>query len=183
MIGVVLLVHYRKLLRRHELLELLVYCTLPVAALLLKLVWDASQIYLAMTLSLVLIHSVMYREHRRRLQEQERKLEQSRIAVLLGQIQPHFLYNVLNSIYYLCASDPLAAQGAISDFSDYLRTNLDALKQESPIGFDEELRHVRTYLALEKTRYDEMLTVSFDIRCESFRMPALCLQMLVENAV
>lgn len=124
-----------------------------------------------------------YMKHERYYHEQEAQLAASRISIMLSQIQPHFLYNSLNSIYYLCEKNPGKAQQAISDFSDYLRGNLDSLKNTVPVAFETELRHVEIYLSLEKMRFEEHLNIIYDIRERDFKIPALTVQPLVENAV
>lgn len=75
------------------------------------------------------------------------------------------------------------AKKAVSDFSDYLRGNLDSIKQTAPITFSEELKHIRAYLSLEKIRYDDKLEVVYDIQVCEFFIPPLTVQPLVENAV
>ncbi|MGL6293042.1 histidine kinase, partial [Eubacterium aggregans] len=72
---------------------------------------------------------------------------------------------------------------AVNDFSEYLRGNLDSLKQLRPVPFGTELRHVKTYLSLEKMCYEEELQVRYDIQATLFELPALSVQPLVENAV
>lgn len=113
----------------------------------------------------------------------ERELEDSRVSIMLSQLQPHFLYNVLNSIYYLCGHDPQTAQEAVDKFSDYLRNNMVSLEQKEPIPFDEEYRHIQTYLSLEKIRFQKKLNVVYDIEATDFLLPPLTVQPLVENAV
>lgn len=124
-----------------------------------------------------------YMNQERKLKEQEEELASNRIVIMLSQIQPHFLYNSLNAIYYLCKKDPEAARQAISDFSDYLRGNLDSLKRTAPVPFETELKHVKVYLSLEKMRFDEELNIVYDIETTAFLLPALTVQPLVENAV
>ena len=119
----------------------------------------------------------------RRAKKLEKELEESRIAILLSQMQPHFIYNILNVIYYLCGKDPAAAQEAISKFSDHLRNNLEATSQKELITFRKELDHIRTYLELEQLRFGEELSVVYDIEEDSFLLPVLSVQPLVENAV
>lgn len=111
------------------------------------------------------------------------ELADSRAAIMLSQIQPHFLYNSLNSIYYLCGKDPDAARQAISDFSDYLRGNMASLSRKCPITFSEELKHLKIYLSLEKMRFDDKLNIVYDIQTEDFMIPALTVQPIVENSV
>ncbi len=117
------------------------------------------------------------------LVQKERKINEMQIRLVISQIQPHFLYNALNSIYYLCEKDPMTAQEAINNFSNYLRGNMDALRSTTPVDFKVELNHVENYLALEKMRFEDELDVVFDIETTDFKIPSLCLQPVVENAV
>ena len=119
----------------------------------------------------------------RRAKKLEKELEESRIAIMLSQMQPHFIHNILNVIYYLIGKDPAAAQGAISKFSDHLRNNLEAISQKELITFRKELDHIHTYLELEQLRFGEELSIVFDIEEDSFLLPVLSIQPLVENAV
>ncbi len=118
-----------------------------------------------------------------RMEKLDKELEESRIAVMLTQIQPHFLYNCLNTIYYLCGKDAAMAQQAISDFSDYLQINLKSLNQKHLVLFTKELKHVKTYLKLEQLRFEDDLHIVYQIGPDNFSIPALSLQPLVENAV
>ena len=114
---------------------------------------------------------------------QNLELTDSRTKVMLSQIQPHFLYNALTSIRYLCEKDALAAQKALGDFSDYLRGNLDSLTKTAPVPFEKELKHLQIYLSLEKMRFDDELSIVYDIQTTAFVLPALTVQPIVENAV
>ena len=113
----------------------------------------------------------------------EEELQESRIAIMRSQIQPHFLYNALESIYHLCGKDPQRAQQALGEFSDYLRMNLASLDRKMPVSFEAELKHIETYLMLEKMSTDDELDCVFDIETVAFSLPALSVQPLVENAV
>ena len=117
-----------------------------------------------------------------RAKQMERELEESRIAITLSQLQPHFIYNVLNSIYHLCDRDPKLAQEAVDKFSDYLRNNMKSIEQKEPIPFEEEYQHIQTYLSLEKIRF-RTLEIIYDIDIVNFMLPPLTVQPLVENAV
>ena len=119
----------------------------------------------------------------RQAEQLQHELTQSRISIMLSQIQPHFLYNSLNSIGYLCEQDPPAAKTAVDNFAAYLRGNLDSLKRTKPVPFEKELEHVRIYLSLEKMRFDEELNLVWNIAATDFLIPALTVQPLVENAV
>lgn len=115
--------------------------------------------------------------------ELERQLAASRISMMLSQIQPHFLYNALNCIGELCATDPPRAEQAVSRFSMFLRGNVDSLSATGTISFRQELAHTQYYLELEQMRFDERLRVVYDIGPSGFRLPPLTLQSIVENAV
>ena len=113
----------------------------------------------------------------------EKELEESRIALMLSQIQPHFIFNVLGTIRGLCREDPEQAWHGLGDFSTYLRGNMNALANEKSIPFEMELAHVETYLRLEQMRLGKKLNVIYDIQKKDFSIPPLTLQPLVENAV
>lgn len=113
----------------------------------------------------------------------EDELAQSRIAIAISQIQPHFLYNSLTAIKQLCAVDPPRAERAIGAFSSFLRGNLDSISSTLPIPFDRELTHIQNYLSLEKLRFGKRLNVIYGIQTSEFLIPSLTVQPLVENAV
>ena len=121
--------------------------------------------------------------HWRRRKEKERELAEQKIALLVSQIQPHFLYNILGTIEWLCEKDPKKAQEAVQELSRFLRGNMDSLQSVTTIPAARELEHIRCYLRLERIRFGEKLRAVYDIETEDFFLPALCLQPLVENAV
>ena len=116
-------------------------------------------------------------------QAMELKLQESQISIMLSQIQPHFLYNTLNSIYQLCETNPMRARSLVNSFSEYLRNNLSSLEDPGLIPFATELSHVNTYLDIEKVRFEDTLEVEYDIKCVNFSLPVLAVQPIVENAV
>ncbi|MGN1373218.1 MAG: sensor histidine kinase [Candidatus Coproplasma sp.] len=124
-----------------------------------------------------------YGEKGTRLAEQEKELYQSRVNTMMSQIKPHFLYNSLSSISELCLIDPARARDALMDFSAYLRGNMDFIDTEECVHFSNELKHVETYLNLEKMRFGDRLNVVYDIAEQNFFLPPLTIQPLVENAV
>ena len=118
----------------------------------------------------------------RRTRQQE-EIARQHASIMVLQMRPHFIYNTLMSIYYLCRQDVEKAQQVILDFSSYLRQNFAAIVREETIPFTEELEHTRAYLAVEKARYEDTLFVDFDTPFTNFRLPPLTLQPIVENAV
>lgn len=111
------------------------------------------------------------------------ELQESKISIMLSQMQPHFIFNTLNTIYHLCEIDPQVARSTISSFSEYLRNNIDTLGQSEMISFEKELSFVKTYLDIEKVRFDDELEIELDIGVTNFKLPILTVQPIVENAV
>ena len=103
--------------------------------------------------------------------------------IMLGQMKPHFLYNTLNTIKYLITDDPQKAEFAIVKFSEYLRENMNALSSENFIIFDQELKHIKNYVDIEKLRFGDRITVNYNIENSNFFLPSLSIQPLVENAI
>lgn len=111
------------------------------------------------------------------------RLIEAQQQLMLTQIQPHFLFNTLNSIYQLCGESPELAREAIDDFATYLRMNLDSIQSNKLVCFDVELRHVKTYVKMEQLRFGDKLKVEFDIQEQGFWLPPLSVQPMVENAI
>jgi len=111
------------------------------------------------------------------------ELLKSRVTIMISQIQPHFLYNSLTSIAQLCEKDPKRAKTATIDFANYLRGNMNSIKDEHPVPFETELSHLKTYLSLEKMRFGDDLNIVYDIGVTDFTIPSLTVQLLVGNAV
>lgn len=106
------------------------------------------------------------------------------MAFLQAQIKPHFLYNALNTIIAMCPADPGKATLLLIELSQYLRSSFDFQNRERLAPLEKELELVKSYLFLEKARFDERLQVEYDIngnmRC---LIPPLTIQPIVENAV
>jgi len=114
---------------------------------------------------------------------QQREIAHQRASIMVLQMRPHFIYNAMTSIYYLCAQDPKKAQQVTLDFTAYLRKNFTAIASEDTVPFSDELEHTRAYLAVEQVQFEDNLSVRYDILHEGFRLPPLTLQPIVENAV
>ena len=169
---------------------LLFYTLLPIVAAVIQVhTYGLNLSIAAGTLGLVVVILEMQLHTSRELVERTEELgrsqlevSESRISVMVSQIQPHFLFNTLDSIHYLCGEDAQRAQQAIEDFSTYLRANLDSLNRTTPIPVETELAHVRTYLDLEKVSMENLLEYEIDIQATGFGVPALSVQTLAENA-
>jgi sensor histidine kinase YesM len=116
-------------------------------------------------------------------QQLETELERANVQIMLSQIQPHFMYNALNTIKSLIKRDPEKAENAVIDFSLYLRGNMDSLTKTDPIPFSEELAHVKYYCNIEQLRFQDKLDVFYEIGPDSFYVPTLSVQPIVENAI
>lgn len=169
----------------------LLYGLIPMLSIPFQIFWAITPYYLlGATCAHVLVYTMLHIEQAQRTAEMEKQiisqqltLSESQNALMLSQIQPHFLYNALTSIYRLCDTKPEAAKVAVSNFAKYLRGNLDSISRSELISFSEELRHTQAYLALQELRYGEDLTIIYDIRTETFSIPPLTIEPLVENAV
>ena len=118
-----------------------------------------------------------------RYQQMQKELYEAKVQVMVSQIRPHFMYNALSSIAMLCKLKPETAYEATIKFSDYLRGNMDSLKQTAPVPFRKELEHLEKYLYIEKLRFGKKLNIVYDIQADDFEIPLLSVQPLVENAV
>lgn len=110
--------------------------------------------------------------------------KQSQLDNLSAQLNPHFLFNSLNSIKALVLENPTGARRAIDLLSDLLRSSLYE-KEHLTISLAEEMALVKDYVELEKLRFEERLTVTFniDLSLEHIKIPPLSIQLLVENAI
>lgn len=159
------------------------FILLPVIAVVLQtMFFGISIIYLATTLSLLVMYMMFQQQAVEVMLEQEQKLNDDKIYSMLSQLQPHFLYNSLTAIMAI-EGNPPQTKKAISDFAKYLRGNMDALKNPDLIPFELELRHIETYVNLEKLRFEDKLDVVYRIETKDFMVPALSVQMMVENAI
>lgn len=124
-----------------------------------------------------------YMRTQQALLRQQQEIARQRASILMLQMRPHFIYNTMTSVYYLCDQDPKAAKQVTLDFITYLRKNFNAIACEHTIPFAEELEHTRAYLAVEQAQFRNRLFVDYDTPHTRFHLPPLTLQPIVENAV
>jgi signal transduction histidine kinase len=114
----------------------------------------------------------------------EAELAQAELHALKMQLHPHFLFNTLNTIGVLTEREPAAAKEMLSLLGDLLRSTLD-LAGAQEVRLRQELESLASYLEIERMRFSDRLTVSYDVAPETLEawVPNLVLQPLVENAV
>ena len=173
--------------KEHNLIEKLVLLSFIIFPMIAYWVGILTHEYLWMEpsylLSVMLIYIRVFSRRGKKLAEQQVLLTKQSTALMISQIQPHFLYNVLTTISNLCATDPEEAEETTVLFSQYLRTNLDSLRNQDPVPFAMELSHIKTYVELEKKRFGEKLNAEYDIKESGFKVPSLGIQPIVENSI
>lgn len=132
---------------------------------------------------IVLIHSVVLIRNVMAQEREKSAVLESKMAFLQAQIKPHFVQNALNAAISLIESNPMLAEELLLDFSDYLRGNLEYTGSDKPIPITEEIKKLRSYTVIQKTRYGTLLEVIIDFDGQAFLIPPLMIQPLVENAI
>jgi LytS/YehU family sensor histidine kinase len=141
-------------------------------------------------LSCVALISVVWFNSEEQKQTEQRKADAEKLAKeaelfkLRQQLQPHFLFNSLNSINALIAINPDEARKMIQQLSDFFRSTMRRDENQF-ISFSEELEHLKLYLEIEKVRFGYRLKTQMDIAEESltWKIPSLLLQPVMENAI
>jgi LytS/YehU family sensor histidine kinase len=119
-----------------------------------------------------------------RVKELELKSIQAELKVIKSHINPHFIFNALNSIRALVDENPARARKAITELSNILRSSMQAEKIEV-VPFEREINIVKDYLELEHIRFEERLHISYRLDERTFErpVPPMLIQTLVENAI
>ncbi len=172
-----------KFLSFSENVSFLAYILIPfVAAAMALSTYGIAYAQIGTTTSMIIMYVYLQAEYGRRMAEQENELTKTKVSMMMSQIQPHFLFNALNSIEMLCYVNSAEAGKAIHHFSKYLRGNMDSITRDDAIPFSQELEQLDNYLYIEKLRFPD-IEFKFDIQCRDFNLPSLSLQVLVENAI
>lgn len=121
---------------------------------------------------------------RRQAEQLEARLAETRLDALRAQLDPHFLFNALNSIAETIHRDPGAADRMLVGLGELLRSSLER-RETRTVALDEELRLLRHYLQIEQVRLGDRLVVAWDVEgdLDDARVPPLLLQPLAENAI
>lgn len=180
-----LLFHHRKKMNWKEIFTFATYICLPATAMLFQILfYSIAVLYLATTICLLCIYISIQMALSQETAQKKVELEAAKTAIMLSQIQPHFLYNALQGIKEFCDdSNPTQASEALEHFSYYLRGNLDSLVDAGLVPFEKELTHIEDYLYLEKMRFPQKLNIQMELSVTDFRLPPLTVQPLIENAI
>ena len=177
-------VRRRKKLSKKYFIGLLIYMIpMTITVILHMFIAIEVLVVLGMALFALIMFGLILSDNVEHDMDQQREIAHQRASVMVLQMRPHFIYNTMTTIYYLCKQDADKAQQVTLDFIDYLRHNFNAIASEDAVPFDDELKHTQSYLAVEKAQHENNLFVEFDTPVTRFRLPPLTLQPLVENAV
>ena len=187
---VIIILNIAAVFRRHKKLSkkyfigLLVYLfTMTVAVVMHMLIAVDMMVVFGIALCALTMFGFIISDNMEQYMRQQREIAHQRSSVMVLQMRPHFIYNTMMGIYYLCDQDAAKAKQVTLDFTSYLRKNFTAIASEEMIPFNDELEHTRAYLAVEQAQFEDSLFVSFDTPHTMFRVPPLTLQPIVENAV
>ncbi len=129
--------------------------------------------------------TTLYSHQLLRLQYEEQKtlLMRSELKLMHAQVNPHFLFNTLNTIVAVVRKDADRARQLLIRLSSFLRTNLKRTKET--VRLDEELEHIGDYLEIEKARFADRLQVHIDVDDDlaGLQVPIFTLQPIIENAI
>jgi len=149
---------------------------------------DFNNVLLSYLFQVAILYAHEYITKETRLINKQKNLEielnQTKLQILKSQLQPHFLFNALNSVVAVIDENKRKAQEMLVNLSDILRTNLNIdFAEQTTLG--EEINYLGKYLAIEKMRYENQLDYEIRVSPETAKMklPALILQPLVENAI
>lgn len=173
-----------KKLNSREKIAFALYCVLPFIAIILQNAFKGYAIaYASIIVAIEVLFVFIGVEKNFQISMQKEKIKDAQINIMLSQIQPHFVYNSLSAISTLITIDPEKAQEALDNFTEYLRRNLSSLTDVKLISFEDELKHIETYISLEKLRFDDRINVIYDLKTTDFNVPVLSIQPIVENAI
>ena len=184
LLDLITLIRKRKLLSIRIRNAFFIYFSFPLLAMLVQMrFYGLLLIVFASSFSAFIMFIMILLDQVDRFVKQEETNARQQIDIMVLQMRPHFIYNTLTGIYYLCDLDPKKAQKVLMNFTNYLRRNFTAVTKQGLIPFEEELEHTRAYLSVEENRYEQLLFVEYDLAHKLFRLPPLTLQPIVENAV
>jgi len=183
-VNIFALFKYRTELSRRYRIAFAVYFLVPLLCMVVQMFYSTVLMtVLGSAISALIMLWIIVLDQMERSVAQAHKIAQQRASINVLQMRPHFIYNTMMGIYYLCDQSPAKAKQVTLDFTTYLRKNFAAIASENTVPFKDELEHTRAYLAVEQAQFEDSLFISFDTPHTLFRVPPLTLQPIVENAV
>ncbi|MBQ3264307.1 MAG: histidine kinase [Ruminococcus sp.] len=184
LLNIVGVIRRRKKLSKKYYIALLEYL-LPMTVAIILHMFISVELYIIFGIAFfaMIMFGLILSDNMEQYAGQQQEIIRQRTNALMLQIRPHFVYNTLTSIYCMIEDDPAKAKEVTNDFTNYLRNNFTAIAQDKPIPFTKELEHTKAYLAVEQARFEGLIFFEFDTPVVNFRIPALTLQPIVENAV
>ena len=137
---------------------------------------------IATFISVFFLYTNIFVRREREMADRDLALAVNQLQILQMQINPHFFFNTLTSVAFLCDTEPQKAQEMVYRLSEYLQDNFTTINKPSLIPFSEELTHLRHYMSIESMRFPDIV-VHYEIATDRFRIPNQTLQPLVENAI
>ncbi|RIJ37414.1 sensor histidine kinase [Pontibacter oryzae] len=161
-----------------------VYLGFVDATLAVRFVFTWLMVLLLLLLSWFWFYTLEQQQEEQRRATSEKLAREAELHTLRQQLQPHFLFNSLNSISALVVARPEQARNMIQQLSDFLRGTLRKDNQQQ-VSLADELQQLELYLDIEKVRFGHRLQTAIDVQNETMnmRLPALLLQPVVENAI
>ncbi|MCR5784082.1 MAG: histidine kinase [Eubacterium sp.] len=180
---ITVIVKRKKLTRRYFIAFLVYIIPTTIATIIHSFIFAIMIINISLCIGSITMYVLILTDQVNQYMRQQTDIANQQANIMVLQMRPHFIYNTMTSIYYLCDQDPKKAQQVILDFTTYLRKNFNAIASNDMIPFSEELEHVKAYLAVEIAQFEDNLFVDYDINHTQFALPPLTLQPLVENAI
>ncbi len=138
--------------------------------------------YVSFMFSFVLMYANIYLDRGTELIFNESRMNEQNAAIMVSQIQPHFLYNSLTSIMNIKGNPP-QTRDAIAEFGGYLRANLDSMTTTNPIPVQREIEHVESYIYLRKLKFGDRLNIIYNIEDTSFFLPPETIKTIVSSVI
>lgn len=154
-----------------------------IATVVQMFIYGFSIVNISIASTQIVLFMIVFRYQEMKIQERDIQLSEYNAKLILTQVQPHFMLNTLSTIQYLCKHDSEAAYETISDFSVYLRNNMEFAQSTELIPFEKELAHIEKYVSIEQKRFGDRIKAVYDIKEKDFYLPPLSVQPLVENAI
>lgn len=159
------------------------YCAITILALIIQVsIPHLSILYIATLFAQVIVYMLVYVRMGYENERQKTEFAKKQISLALSQMQPHFIFNSLDTIRYFCDKNPLIASDMIYIFSKYIRFNMDSLAQNKLVPFNDDLHHAQHYANIEKRRF-KGINIFYNIEACEFFLPPLTIQPIVENAI